>query len=86
MLVVTKHIKTVLKLYKDAALFKLASRLFHASIVEGKKLFLAWAWLAKPNANVVIPKNQPLPKYLRKKTSKSGKYHLPLRYKQDPLK
>ena len=29
--------------------------------------FLAWAWLAKPKANVVIPKNQPLPKYLRKK-------------------
>ena len=43
---------------------------------------LAWAWLAKPKANVVIPKNQPLPKYLRKKTSKSAKYHQPLRYKK----
>ena len=29
--------------------------------------FLPWAWLAKPKANVVIPKNQPLPKFLRKK-------------------
>ena len=32
-----------------------------------KQQFLAWAWLAKPKANVVIPKYQPLPKYLRKK-------------------
>ena len=37
-------------------------------------LLLAWAWLAKPKANVVIPKNQPLPNYLRKKTSKSAKH------------
>ena len=29
--------------------------------------FLAWAWLAKPKANVVIPRNQPLPKNLGKK-------------------
>ena len=29
--------------------------------------FLVWAWLAK---KVVIPKNQPLPKYLRKKRVK----------------
>ena len=27
-----------------------------------------------------------LPKYLRKKTSKSAKYHLPLRYKKGPVK
>ena len=45
-------------------------------------LFLAWAWLAKPKANVVIPKNQ----YLQKKMSKSAKYHLPLRYKKRPVK
>ena len=45
-------------------------------------LFLAWAWLAKPKANVVKLKNQPLPKYLRKKTSKSAKYHPPLHYKK----
>ena len=32
--------------------------------------FLAWAWLAKPKANVVIPKNQTLPKHLRKKRVK----------------
>ena len=48
--------------------------------------FLAWAWLAKPKANVVIQKNQPLPKYIRKKTSKSAKYHLPLHYKKRPIK
>ena len=48
--------------------------------------FFAWAWLAKSKTNVVIPKNQPLLKYLRKKTSKSAKYHLPLRYKKRPVK
>ena len=31
---------------------------------------LAWAWLSKPKANVFIPKNQPLPKYLWKKIQK----------------
>ena len=30
-------------------------------------LVLALAWLVKPKVNVVIPNNQPLPKYLRKK-------------------
>ena len=59
-------------------------------IILEKSLYLsqllAWAWLAKPKANVVIPKYQPLPKYLREKTSKSAKYNLPLRYKKDPLK
>ena len=33
-------------------------------------LFLAWAWLVKPKVNVVIPKNQTSPKYLRKKRVK----------------
>ena len=43
--------------------------------------------LPRPKAIVVIPKNQPLPKYLRKKTSKSAKYHRPLRYeKKRPVK
>ena len=32
-----------------------------------RKPFLAWAWLAKPKAIVIIPKFQPSPKYLRKK-------------------
>ena len=48
--------------------------------------FLAWALLAKPKVNDVIPKNQPLPKYLQKKASKSAKYRLPLRYKERPVK
>ena len=49
--------------------------------------WLAWAWLAKPKANVVIPKNQPLPKYYLRKTKKveSAKYRLLLRYKK-PVK
>ena len=38
--------------------------------------------LPRPKAIVVIPKNQPLPKYLREKTSKSAKYHRPLRYEK----
>ena len=37
--------------------------------------------LPRPKAIVVIPKNQPLPKSLRKKTSKSAKYNRPIRYK-----
>ena len=48
-----------------------------------QSLYHLLAWLAKPKTNVVIPKNQPLPKYLRekkKKTSESAKYRLPLRY------
>ena len=31
-------------------------------------------------------KTQPMPKYLRKKTSKSANYHLPLRYKKKKKK
>ena len=42
--------------------------------------------LPRPKAIVVIPKNQPLPKCLRKKTSKSAKYHRPLRYEKRPVK
>ena len=38
--------------------------------------------LPRPKAIVVIPKNQPLPKYLRTKASKSAKYHRPLRYEK----
>ena len=48
--------------------------------------FLVWAWLAKPKANVVIPKNQPLPKYLREKNELSAKCHLPLRSKKKKKK
>ena len=50
------------------------------------KSFLAWAWLAKPKAKVVIPKNHPLPKYLRKKNELKCKV-LPATtlQKQDPI-
>ena len=53
-------------------------------------VFLAWAWLVKPKAKVIIPKFQPLSKQLRKTPSKSAKYRLqciPLRQKiKRPLK
>ena len=64
----------------NALYFGYCQDYFHETI-----WFLASAWLAKPKANVVIPENQPLPNYLRKKkkTSKSAKYRLPLRYKKD---
>ena len=42
--------------------------------------------LPRPKAIVIIPKNQPLPKYLREKTSKSAKYHRPLRYQKRLVK
>ena len=38
--------------------------------------------LAKPKAIVVIPKINSCQNHLRKKTSKSAKYRLPLRYKE----
>ena len=41
--------------------------------------WLAWAWLAKPKAIVVIPNFQPLPNDLRKSPRKSAKYRLQLR-------
>ena len=46
---------------------------------------MAWAWLARPKANVVKPKNQPLPKHLRKITSKSAKHACHYATKKDPL-
>ena len=55
------------------------------SYIDGQ--FLAWAWLAKPKANVVIPKNQPLPKHLRKKRVKvRSTPATTLQKKKDPLK
>ena len=50
------------------------------------KEFLAWAWLAKPKANVVIPKNQPVSKYLRKKRVKVRSTACHCATKKDPLK
>ena len=42
--------------------------------------------LPRPKAIVVIPKNQPLPKHLREKTSKSAKPACHYATKKDPLK
>ena len=42
--------------------------------------------LPRPKAIVVIPKNQPLPKHLRKKTSKSAKHARHYATKKRPVK
>ena len=42
--------------------------------------------LPRPKAIVVIPKNQPLPKHLRKKTSKSAKHAYHYATKERPVK
>ena len=42
--------------------------------------------LPRPKAIVVIPKNQPLPKHLRKKTSKSAKHACHYAIKERPVK
>ena len=57
-------------------------------MVLEKKIFKGF-WpglgLPRPKAIVVIPKNQPLPKHLRKKTSKSAKHACHYATKKDPL-
>ena len=42
--------------------------------------------LPRPKAIVVVPKNQPLPKHLRKKTSKSAKHACHYATKERPVK
>ena len=42
--------------------------------------------LPRPKAIVVIPKNQPLPKHLREKTSKSAKHACHYATKERPVK
>ena len=42
--------------------------------------------LPRPKAIVVIPKNQPLPKHLRKKTSESAKHACHYATKERPVK
>ena len=42
--------------------------------------------LPRPKAIVVIPKNQPLPKHLQKKTSKSAKHACHYATKKRPVK
>ena len=52
--------------------------------------FYSYFWpglgLPRPKAIVVIPKNQPLPKHLRKKTSKSAKHACHYATKERPVK
>ena len=59
--------------------------LYSVGFAEGESVYRHF-WpglgLPRPKVIVVIPKNQPLPKYLRKKTSNSAKYHRPLRYEK----
>ena len=50
------------------------------------EVFLAWAWLAKAKCHSCHTKNQPLPKQLRKKTSKSAKHACHYATKKRPVK
>ena len=60
--------------------------LSHWQQIENRKSsFWPGLGLQRPKAIVVIPKNQPMPKHLRKKRVKV-RSTLPLRYKKDPLK
>ena len=56
-------------------------------------VFIKYSWsfwpglgLPRPKAIVVIPQNQPLPKHLRKKTSKSAKHACHYATKERPVK
>ena len=52
-----------------------------------KLAFLAWAWLAKAKGHSCHTKKSTLAKiFTKKKTSKSAKYHRPLRYEKRPVK
>ena len=56
---------------------------FHENISNG---FWPGLGLPRPKAIVVIPQNQPLPKHLRKKTSKSAKHACHYATKERPVK
>ena len=57
---------------------------------QASSAFSALIWpglgLPRPKAIVVIPKNQPLPNHLRKKTSKSAKHACHYATKERPVK
>ena len=56
--------------------------------ITGEFSFRFWPGLGlpRPKAIVVIPQNQPLPKHLRKKTSKSAKHACHYATKERPVK
>ena len=58
----------------------------HGDIICAHILFWPGLGLPRPKAIVVIPKNQPLPKHLRKKTSKSAKHACQYATKERPVK
>ena len=53
---------------------------------NGGSVFWPGLGLPRPKAIVVIPQNQPLPKHLRKKTSKSAKHACHYATKERPVK
>ena len=59
---------------------------FHISSNKTCCCFWPGLGLPRPKAIVVIPKNQPLPKHLRKKTSKSAKHACHYATKERPVK
>ena len=61
---------------------------FNWKYVAGDSVSHCWPGLGlpRPKAIVVIPQNQPLPKHLRKKTSKSAKHACHYATKERPVK
>ena len=59
-----------------------------ALVFSGCRILGFWPGLGlpRPKAIVVIPKNQPLPKHLRKKTSKSAQHACHYATKERPVK
>ena len=55
-------------------------------LVTNNRRFWPGLGLPRPKAIVVIPQNQPLPKHLRKKTSKSAKHACHYATKERPVK
>ena len=57
-------------------------------VLSTVKIYSFWPGLGlpRPKAIVVIPQNQPLPKHLRKKTSKSAKHACHYATKERPVK
>ena len=60
--------------------------MFLSKIWTQTSSFLAWAWLATAKGHNCHTKKSTLAKIFTKKTSKSAKYHRPLRYEKRPVK
>ena len=66
--------------------FKIPNSEFRILANKHENHFWPGLGLPRPKAIVVIPKHQPLPKHLRKKTSKSAKHACHYATKERPVK